>query len=444
MKTPEDLLRDSGFVCAAELDDQLLIRDLLSEMERGLAGEASSMLMVPTFVGVRGKVREGARAAVLDAGGTNFRGAVVEIPPKILHRENRPMPGTKTEAGEEEFYEAFAAEVRRLAPLAGGGKFGWCFSYPAEATPALDARLVRWTKNIKAPAIVGQYVGAELLKRLGGGEVAVINDTVATLLAAKATEGERVYSSYIGFILGTGTNCAYVEDVENITKLGGERLPSGSGVEMGEDGVPPGGRKMIINAESGNFDKIAQSDFDRALDQKSGQPGTGRLEKMIAGAYLGPLGLEIYRAAAREGLFSPEATAALARITSLETIDFDNFCAAYKSPDRENVLDSAFAKADDAKMARRLGLPVFERAAALTAIHLAAFAIKSGAGDDPEAPIAISADGSTWYKTRAIPFAATVRTLLVNLLVRRRNIHYEIAPQVVDAPLVGAAIAALL
>lgn len=438
MTTPEDFLREGGFVRAEELDTQSLIRALLSEMERGLEGEPSSLMMVPTYVGVRGRVAPGSRAAVLDAGGTNFRGAVVEIPPKVLHRENRAMPGAKSEVGEDEFYEAFVSEVRRLEPLTCKGKIGWCFSYPAEATPQLDARLVRWTKNIKAPAIVGQYVGAELLRRLGGGKIAVINDTVATLLAAKATEGDNMYSSYIGFILGTGTNCAYVEDITNIKKL------KHGGSFAASDDMMPGPAKMIINAESGNFDKLEQSVFDRSLDQKSVQPGQGRLEKMISGAYLGGIGYEIYKAAAKAGLFSQDAAAALSRITTLETIDFDNFCAVYSMPGRDNVLDKIFEKPDDAKMARRLGLPVFERAAALTAIHLAAFAIKSGAGEDPEAPIAICADGSTWYKTRAIPFADHIRRILDEMLIRRRNIHYTIVPQVDDAPLVGAAIAALL
>jgi hexokinase len=125
-------------------------------------------------------------------------------------------------------------------------------------------------------------------------------------------------------------------------------------------------------------------------------------------------------------------------------MDLDNFCASYVKPGRENILDTIFADPADAKIARRLGLPVFERAAVLTAVHLAAFVIKSGEGNDPDAPVAINADGSTYYKTRAIPFAATVEKELDDMLVTRRNIHYAITPQVEDAPMVGAAIAALL
>ena len=428
MKTPEEFLKDNGFIPAAEIDRQAMIGTFISEMEKGLKGEKSSLMMIPTYVGVNGKIPQGAKAAVLDAGGTNFRGGIVTIPPAISDKQNQPMPGTKGEVDEETFYKAFADEVKRVLPLATTKKIGWCFSYPAEATPSLDAKLVHWTKNIQAPAIIGQYVGAELLKRLGGGEIAIVNDTVATLLAAKATEGDKTYSSYIGFILGTGTNSAYVEKNKNILKLEGADA----------DG------SMIINAESGGFDKIETSAFDKAADAKTGNPGVHIFEKLIAGAYLGPIGLEIYKAAAKAGMFSAKAAAAIGGLGALETMDFDNFCAEFKKEGRDNVLDSIFADADDAKLARRLGIPVFERAAVLTAIHLAAFVIKSGEGNDPAAPVAINADGSTYYKTRAIPFDATVRKELDDMLVNRRNIHYAITPQVDDAPMVGAGIAAML
>ena len=428
MKTPEEFLEENNFTVAEKIDRQAMIATFLSEMEKGLKGEPSSLRMIPTYVGVNGKIPQGAKAAVLDAGGTNFRSAVVSIPPTIEDKMNQPMPGAKSDVTEDEFYGAFAEELKRVAPKATVKKYGWCFSYNCDATPELDAKLNCWTKGIRAPTIVGQYVGKELLKRLGGGEIAIVNDTVATLLAAKATEGDKTYSSYLGFILGTGTNTAYVEKNRNIVKL---------------QGLDPDG-SMIINAESGSFDKLAQSNFDKAMDQKTQDPGHNPLEKMIAGGYLGGVGLELYKAAAKAGLFSAKAASAIGGIGALETMDLDNFCAAFKKEGRDNPLDAIFADPDDAKMARRLGIPVFERAAVLTAIHLAAFCIKSGEGADDSAPIAINADGSTYYKTRAIPFADTVKKELDDMLVQRRNIHYCITPRVADAPMVGAAIAAML
>lgn len=415
MQTPEDFLKAGGFTAAAELDRQMLIGLFLEEMEKGLRGDKSSLMMIPTYVSVDGRIPEGSSAAVLDAGGTNFRGAIVSIPPRITEKRNQPMPGAKGEVDSESFYQSFAEEVTRLEGKATTQTLGWCFSYPAEATKELDAKLVRWTKNIRAPGIVGQLVGEELSKRLNGKKIAIVNDTVATLLAAKATEGDKNYSSYIGFILGTGTNTAYVE-----CELGG----------------------MIINAESGGFNRLARSVFDEAADAKTDDPGHNQLEKMIAGAYLGAIGLEIYKGAAKAGLFSSKAAQQLGGLGQLETIDFDNFCAAYKKEGRENVLDTIFVDENDAKMARRLGIPVFERAVVLTAVHLAAFCIKSGEGID--APIAICADGSTWYKTRSVKFAEGVKRELDDMLIRRRNIAYEFTAQVEDAPMVGAAIAAIM
>jgi len=428
MMTPEEFLSANGLEAAEKIDRQSLITSFLSEMEKGLKGEESSLRMIPTYVGVNGKVAAGTKVATLDAGGTNFRSALVSVPPQIEDKKNQPMPGTKGEVDDETFYAAFADEVRRVLPGATAKKIGFCFSYPAESTPALDAKVLNWTKGIEAPGIVGQFIGAELLKRLGGGEIAIVNDTVATLLAAKATEGDKTYSSYIGFILGTGTNAAYVERNANIAKLSGLK-PDGS---------------MIINAESGNFDKFPRSKFDLSLDAKSNNSGRQAFEKTISGAYLGAIGLEIYKAAAKEGFFSRPAADRIAGLSALETMDFDNFVAAFRKEGRENPLDAIFADEADAKLARRLGLPVFERAAVLTAVHLAAFAIKTGEGADAAAPVAINADGSTYYKTRAIPFADTVKREMTEMLTKRRNVHFEFTPQVEDAPMVGAAIAALM
>ena len=428
MKTPEEFLKDNGFTLAADIDRQALIAEFLSEMEKGLKGEKSSLAMIPTYVGVNGKIPEGAKAAVLDAGGTNFRSGIVSIPPAISEKRNQPMPGTKGEVDNDAFYAAFAEEIKRVLPLASAGKIGFCFSYNCDATPDLDAKLICWTKGIRAPGIVGQYVGKELLARLGGGKIAIVNDTVATLLAAKATEGGKNYSSYIGFILGTGTNAAYVEKNANILKL--------SGLDASAS--------MIINAESGGFDKVPDSAFDVAMRKKQIDTDHNPFEKKISGAYLGPIGLELYQAAAKEGFFTKVAAEKLAGLGALETMDFDNFVAGFKKEGRDNVLDAIFSDEADAKMARRLGLPVFERAAVLTAVHLAAFVIKTGEGADASAPVAINADGSTYYKTRAVPFAKTVESELDEMLVKRRNIHYAITPQVDDAPMVGAGIAAML
>ena len=47
MKTPEEFLKENGFTPAAEIDRQELIGTFISEMEKGLRGEKSSLMMIP-------------------------------------------------------------------------------------------------------------------------------------------------------------------------------------------------------------------------------------------------------------------------------------------------------------------------------------------------------------------------------------------------------------
>ena len=431
MQTPEEFLEANG-LATATLDRAALIAAFQKEMEAGLAGEPSSLKMIPTFTSPYGEIKKDTPVTVLDAGGTNLRGATVTIPSagdiKIENKEKGEMPGAKSFVSEEDFYKVLTNHVDRCRPFAKDPAVGFCFSYPAEASAEGDAKLLVWTKQIQAPAIVGQWVGAEMAKRLDPkpSKIQVVNDTVATLLAGKATEkpGQK-FSAYLGFILGTGTNVAYIEKNNNIPKLAN----------------PPEGA-MAINTESGGFNKIAQSAFDEAMDKKTADCGNQRFEKMIAGAYLGRIGLEVFKAAAKEGFFSAAAKDAVLGLGALESYDLDNFCAKYDNG-KPNPLDKVFADEADAAMARRLATPVFERAAILTAVHLAAFIIKTGGGTDPSAPVCVCVDGSTYYKTRAVSFPEIVQKEL-DAMLTKRNIAFALTVCPDDAPMIGAAVAALL
>ncbi len=431
MQTPEEFLESNGLTTAT-LDRAALIAAFQKEMEAGLAGEPSSLKMIPTYTSPTGEVKKDTPVTVLDAGGTNLRGATVTVTSSgemlIEHKEKGEMPGAKSPVTQDEFYAVLAGHVNRCRPFAKDPAVGFCFSYPAESSPEGDAKLLVWTKQIQAPEIVGQWVGAELAKRLDPkpSRMCLVNDTVATLLAGKAAEkpGQR-FSAYIGFILGTGTNVAYIERNSAIGKL--KNAPEGS---------------MAINTESGGFNKIAQSAFDEAMDRKTSDCGMQRFEKMISGAYLGRIGLEVLKGAAKAGFFSDAAKAAVQGLGALESYDLDNFCAKYDNG-KPNPLDKVFTDEADRAMARRLATPVFERAAILTAIHLAAFIVKTGGGTDPEAPVCVCIDGSTYYKTRVVSFPEIVKKEL-DAMLAKRNISYALTVCPDDAPMIGTAVAALL
>ena len=92
--------------------------------------------------------------------------------------------------------------------------------------------------------------------------VAILNDTVAVLLASAYTYPD----TRIGSIYATGYNTCYMEV------------------------MPAVGRPAcIINMESGAFSKMIPSKWDLELDRASEQPGRQRLEKMVSGKYIGEL-----------------------------------------------------------------------------------------------------------------------------------------------------------
>ncbi|RMD82120.1 MAG: hexokinase, partial [Lentisphaerae bacterium] len=291
-----------SFLAAANMDpDQIdieaCVENLLEEMRRGLAGEPSSLAMIPTYLNCEEDVPTGKPVIVMDAGGTNVRVCVVEFASDgsatISDFAKYRMPGIDRELSADEFYGELAGFLSPV--IAKSDRIGFCFSYPSEISPEKDGKLLRWTKEVKVPEVEGTYIGAGLIEHLGekGVErkkIVLLNDTVATLLAGKAVGDTYGCADYIGFILGTGTNTAYVEKNVNIRKLSGL----------------PGDGRMPINMESGNFNKAPMSYIDDRFDATTVNPGCQRFEKMISGAYLGPLALQVLKAAAREQLFSAE------------------------------------------------------------------------------------------------------------------------------------------
>lgn len=412
------------------IDREALLAVFEEEMNAGLAGKPSSLMMIPSFVSIDKPVKTNTPVVVLDAGGTNLRAAVVKISPEgkveIGAFMKSVMPGTKAEISAEEFFDAFADFVSPL--LDQSDSIGFCFSYAAEVLPDCDARLIRWSKQIQAPSVEGKLIGSGLKKHLAqrGYErrIVILNDTVATLLAGKSVGVTRNYSAYVGFILGTGTNTAYVEHNSRITKRS-DLDKSGS---------------MAINVESGSFGRVTQNVFDKLLNEGTRDPGYYIFEKMISGAYLGTLGHIVMKEAVKAGFFSPAAGAKITEWKTVANKHLDDFCGGAPTPDNP-FLDAAFSAADREAVVR-LCTPVYERAAVLTAVNLASAIIKTGAGKERARPVCVNVDGSTYYLTRTAQFQSRVQSELKQLL-EPRGIAYELI-RVDESPVIGAAVAGLM
>jgi hexokinase len=402
----------------------------LEDMRRGLAAKKSSLEMIPTYIEVGADVPSNKRVIVADAGGTNFRVATVYFDNQkkavIENLKMFKMPGVDRELSKDEFFGIMAGYLKDVANAA--GNIGFCFSYPVEIMPNKDGRLIRFSKEVKAPEVKGQLVGENLNKALaaagmpGDKHIVLLNDTVVTLLAGVGWQN-KAYSSYIGFILGTGTNCCYVENNANVKK---------------KKDLDPS-KCQIINAESGGFDKIKRGKIDAVYDKATSNPGVHRLEKMISGAYLGPVCLRTVHKACKDGLFSKQAAEALGKMAELETKDMNEFMQYPYGINRLAEICKT-GDSDDAMKLYCIADRLTERAAKATAINLSAMAIKSGQGTDPTRPVCIVAEGTTFYHMKTLK--ARVEFYLKQYLENKHGIYTEIIG-VENATLIGSAIAGL-
>ena len=101
-----------------QIDDEKLLSFFMSEMDKGLSGQESSLAMIPTYVSEVDKVPAGERVIVLDAGGTNFRTCLVSFDdegrPSMEDFRKVGMPGVKNEVSRKEFFSILADNVERF------------------------------------------------------------------------------------------------------------------------------------------------------------------------------------------------------------------------------------------------------------------------------------------------------------------------------------------
>lgn len=388
-----------------QYDAAVLTQSFFSEMDKGLAGEKSSLAMLRAHLNVGRDIEKNRKVIVVDAGGTNLRVGTMLFDDagalQIKNFQKSGMIGLDGRVSKAEFFEQLADRI--MPVVHESDSIGFCFSYPCEIQPDHDGRLLQWTKGVDAPEVVGCLLGEELnrvfeARGIGLKKIVLLNDTVATLLAGVAEGTTRGARGYVGFILGTGTNTAYLENGE------------------------------VINVESGGFDKLPVTAIDRELDAATNNPGKQIFEKMISGTYLGPL----TRVALGKAPLSESGRQAVAEMNRLHTIHIDNF-AAQNGRDIGPLDDPRLSEADG-ELIRAVFAAVVTRAARLSAINLAVAAIRNGGS-----PVCINLDGSTFFKTFRLreQAEAELQRLLEQAGIDYFYLHVE------DAPGVGAAIAAL-
>ncbi len=377
--------RTSEFLRRHSMSPELIepmacVEPMLRDMWQGLRGQKSSMAMIPTYLSNDGIVEPGSCAVVIDAGGTNFRTALLRFEQEgysIEGLKKQPMPGIEKPCTWDEFIAFVADNVEPFMDRA--DVIGFCFSYSAEILPDMDGRVNHIDKEVVVKGSEGKLVGASLSKELArrgypGKRVVVLNDTVAVLLGGASAIDKSRYSGFIGQVSGTGTNtCATVArgDIEKL-RLRGE----GS---------------MIINLESGQYSGFTRGDFDLELDKMSNNPGQKQMEKLTAGVYLGQLCSLMLLAAADEGLLSDRGAEKVRALGSIDSAVIDAWASG---EGYDNIGDDE----QDQELARELSLALFERSARCMCTNLVSLAMLMDAGR--EKPVCVLAEGSLVQRGR--------------------------------------------
>ncbi len=411
----------------SDIDIHQLIKVLTSEMIKGLEGTKSTLRMIPTYIEADNKFLTGVPVVAIDAGGTNFRAALVEFKEngklEMGTMVNARMPGLEGEISKSEFFTTIAEYIRPLAEVT--DRIGFCFSYPTEILPDKDGRLLQFCKEVQAPEVVGQLIGKNLLETLGmpGKHIVLVNDTVTTLLAGKSSSFNREYDSFIGYILGTGTNTCYIESNRNILKK----------PELDQT------KSQIINIESGNFGLATRTDIDLLFDNTTTNPGSYTFEKMISGGYFGGLCLTSLKVAAEEGVFT-EMTSS--RVLVLNELSSEEVNAFVSNPNNGgNPLHMCLKEQQDVQNAVKIIESLIMRAAKMVAANLASVVLRTEKGKSPDHPILITIEGSTYYKLHNLRSQFLI--YFKEYLSGERERFCEFT-EIKQSSLVGAALAALI
>lgn len=210
---------------------------------------------------------------------------------------------------------------------------GFTFSYTVSQLNINSGTLIQWDKGFNIKDAIGKDV-CKLLQEalqelhLPVKVVTLVNDTVGTLMTRAYTSPEPG-RTMLGAVFGTGTNCAYIERLSDIKKLGND------------PNVDKMANEMILNTEWGGFDDtldvLPTTSFDGALDENSINPGSQLLEKRIAGMYLG----EIFRLAVVK-LVEDEIPIFRER-NGIPVLSFlqriISCCTSWRKDSRRNILD---------------------------------------------------------------------------------------------------------
>ncbi|PHZ12954.1 putative glucokinase [Rhizopus microsporus ATCC 52813] len=318
-----------------------IVNSFMEEMQKGLNHKGASVPMIPSFVTGRPTGNETGKYLALDLGGTNLRVCEFELKGDGNYsvRQQKYIISEELKTGDVRHLFDFIADCVDNFIFEFGSseetlELGFTFSFPVNQTAINRGTLMQWTKGFSCRNAIDKDVvvmlqDAFLRKNVQVHVAALVNDTVGTLMAHSYRHPE----SFMGVILGTGTNAAYYEKLQNITKWEG-------GEQAFDD--------MVINMEWGAFDLerrvLPYTAFDNKLDRESINPRKQPFEKMVSGMYLGEIARNvILHLVDRRLLFSGNSSSELNEQWSFET----SYMSAIVADSLENLDETRHILEDD-------------------------------------------------------------------------------------------------
>lgn len=386
------------------IDLDVSLEKYINEMEKGLQGKGM-FPMVPTYMPGDFSAVKGRKALAVDVGGTNLRLALAYADSagriRLTKSKKVPLPGLEGPVESEEFFDVLAENI--VPYLNFTDMISFSFAHEVRHTPDMDGNVIELSKELKVYGIEGAPLGVSLKKALAkrgekGARVVVVNDTVgvACSMALKREE----FDSFIGLVMGTGTNTCYIEKSENITKINDASDSS-----------------MFINMESAEF-MPERGKFDRELDDGTEMPGAAPLEKMISGRYVGNLFWYTAKGGVSEGLFSKEFSEDFNKLEMTDTIAMSEFLA---QPDGLSVYAKMCHEESDREVLYTIAELLIKRGAKLIALEVAGVAVKTGKGRDK--PICVVAEGTTYYTLKGLK--KEVEKIVYGWLRETRGVHVK-------------------
>ena len=391
-----------------------IMATMTNDMKKALCGAGSdaSFAMLLSHVNCPLTLTGNGSYLALDLGGTNFRLLLIDI--RDSGCTNRPadvnlvtevyaLPENVLIDGES-FFDHIAKCMALFCRLNGVNTgrtipVGFTFSFPLRQEHLSHAVLIDWAKGFDVTGVIGNDIVEMLQKSLRKRDdinceiVAVINDTVATLVSCAHLEP----SCKIGLIVGNGCNACYMEKSSNVP-----------GIQDHDDG------QMCINMEWGSFGNNGvleeyRNEYDREIDSNSNNPNRRVYEKMICGRYMGELVRRVlYKLWSEKAIFngqdsqrlSSEGSFLTAFVYQIENPNANHNFGPYHTI--RNILSTFGLVADDAdsEMVKQICHLVSARAAHLCAAGVAAVALKIK-GNYPEKErltIAVAVDGTIYKK----------------------------------------------